>query len=193
MITRNLGIKISGSKIKRLKKEEIRQMFDSPYLVMMAEKQLETIHFLQTITSQIEKEVKSKIKLAKEFQMLITIPGIGDILALTIMLEVGDISRFEKVGCYSSYCRCVASQRRSNDKKKGEGNRKNGNKYLAWAYIEAANFSRRYCQEAQRFYQRKVAKTNAVIATKALANKLARSSYYIMRDQVPFDKKRLYT
>ena len=80
---------------------------------------------------------------------------IGKILALTIMFEVGDISRFAKVGNYSSYCRCVSSIRKSNDKKKGEGNRKNGNKYLSWAYVEAANFSRRYSEDAQKYYQRK--------------------------------------
>ena len=62
-------------------------------------------------------------------------PGIGNIPGLTIMLEVGDIKRFPKVGNYSSYCRCVKSDRLSNKKKKGEGNRKNGNKYLAWAYV----------------------------------------------------------
>ena len=61
------------------------------------------------------------------------------------MLEVGDIDRFPTVGDYSSYCRCVKSERFSNGKKKGNGNRKNGNKYLAWAYIEAANFAIRYC------------------------------------------------
>jgi transposase len=140
----------------------------------------------------MEKEIKGVAKLRKEFEYLLTITGIGNILALTIMLEVGDISRFKKVGHYSSYCRCVSSIRTSNDKKKGEGNRKNGNKYLSWAYVEAANFSKRYCKEAERFYQRKKSKTNQIVATKALANKLARASYYIMRDKVPYDPKKLF-
>ena len=118
--------------------------------------------------------------------------GIGKILPLTIMLEVGDIGRFLKVGNYCSYCRCVKSQRLSNGKKKGENNRKNGNRYLAWAYVEAAHFAVRYCKGAQRFYQRKKAKTNGALATKALANKLARASYYIIRDQVTFDENKLF-
>ena len=124
--------------------------------------------------------------------ILTTIPGIGNILGLTIMLGVGDISRFAKAGNYSSYCRCVKSERTSNKKKKGEGNRKNGNKYLSWAYVEAAHFAMRYCPEARRFYQKKMAKSNGAVATKALANKLARASYYIMRDQVQFDKDKLF-
>ena len=70
------------------------------------------------------------MKLRKEFEGLLSLPGIGEILGLTIMLEVGEIRRFPEVGNYSSYCRCVRSTRLSNGKSKGEGNRKNGNKYL---------------------------------------------------------------
>ena len=127
-----------------------------------------------------------------EFTSLQTIPGIGDILALTIMLEVGDMGRFPTVGDYSSYCHCVKSESLSNGKKKGKGNQKNGNKYLAWAYIEAANFAVRFCPYAQRFYQRKVAKTNKIVAKKALSNKPARASYCIIRDEVPYDPRRLF-
>ena len=119
-------------------------------------------------------------------------PGIGDILGLTIMLEVGDISRFPKVGNYSSYCRCVKSEKLSNGKKKGANNRKNGNRYLSWAYVEAANFAIRFCPKAQRFYQRKMAKTNGIVAIKALSNKLDRASYYVMRDQVAYDPNKLF-
>jgi len=108
------------------------------------------------------------------------------------MLEVGDINRFSKVGNYSSYCRCVSSQRLSNGKKKAENNTKNGNRYLAWAYVEAAQFSRRYMPKAQKFYQKKMAKSNGAVATKALANKLARASYFVMRDRVPFDESRVF-
>ena len=63
---------------------------------------------------------------------------------------------------------------------------------LAWAYVEDAHFATRYCSGARRLYQRKKAKANGAVATKALANKLARASYYIMRDQVPFDEEKLF-
>jgi transposase len=132
------------------------------------------------------------VKLKPEFKQLLTMPGIGKILGLTIMLEVGDINRFAGVGNYSSYCRAVKSERISNKKKKGEGNKKNGNKYLSWAYVEAANFAKRHYPEVQSFYNRKKAKRNGVVAIKALSNKLARASYYVMRDQVPYDVNRLF-
>jgi len=80
-----------------------------------------------------------------------TVDGIGLVLALTISLETGDIGRFAKVGNYTSYCRCVPSKRLSAGKSKGKGNVKNGNKYLAWAFIEAANYAIRYDELARRF------------------------------------------
>ena len=116
----------------------------------------------------------------------------GKILALTIMLETGDITRFRKVGDYSSYSRCVKSTRTSNEKKKGENNRKNGNRYLCWAYVEAANFIRRYCPEAKQWHQRKAARSKQVVATKALASKICKACYFIMKDQVDFDVKRIF-
>ena len=192
MISRNLGWKMSNNEIKKLKPEDIDGLFDCPNLVFMANNSLAAIKFLKKISLDIEKKVKSQVKMRKEFLMLVTIPGIGNILGLTISLEVGDIGRFPAVGDYSSYCRCVESKRVSNGKKKGENNKKNGNKYLAWAYVEAANFARRYCVKAQSFYQSKEAKKNNTVAIKALSNKLSKASYYIMRDQVAFDEDKLF-
>lgn len=193
MISRNLGIKMSNNEIKKLTATDMEGLFDCPDLIFMATNSWATTEFLKHIIRGIEKRVKGKVKLRKEFSKLLTIPGVGPILALTIMLEVGDIGRFARVGDYSSYCRCVESKRLSNGKKKGENNKKNGNKYLAWAYVEAANFAKRYCPKAHSFYQNKKAKTKNVVAIKALSNKISRASYYIMRDQVVFDEDKLFS
>jgi transposase len=192
MITRNLGYKPSNNDIRKLKEEDVKNMFDSPNLVAMAQNSISTIEFLKQVIKRTERTVASQVKMRKEFEMLLTTPGIGLILGLTIMLEVGDISRFHSVGNYSSYCRCVGSKKTSNGKKKGENNKRNGNKYLAWAYVEAANFAARYCKSAQRFYQRKMSEKNGIVATKALSNKICRASYYMMRDHVPFDESNLF-
>jgi transposase len=192
MATRNLGINISSNEIKKMKEASAQHLFDDPDLAFTARNNISMINFLKTKIRNIEKRILSKTRLSPQIEVLTTIPGVGNILGLTITLEVGDIGRFAKVGNYSSYCRCVKSERTSNKKKKGEGNRKNGNKYLSWAYVEAAHLATRFCPEAKRFYQRKMAKSNGAVATKALANKLARASYYMMRDQVPFDKDKLF-
>ena len=127
-----------------------------------------------------------------ELKWLKTVAGVGDMLGWTILLEAGDMRRFARVGHYASYCRCVDSKRVSNRKKKGENNRKNGNKYLAWAYVEAANFAVRYHDRVKRFYQRKKARSNGIVAIKAVAHKLARASYYVMRDRVAFDLNKAF-
>jgi transposase len=115
-----------------------------------------------------------------------TVDGIGPILAQTIMLDTGDMGRFPTVGHYASYCRCVGSTKMSNGKRK-EGNVNNGNPYLEWAYMEAAQFATRFSPTVQRFYQRQQAKSHLMIARKAVAHKLARACYYIRRDLVPFN------
>ena len=104
---------------------------------------------LQRQIEVLEKRLKERVKLRAEYRLLKTVPGIGEVLATTIMLETGVITRFAQVGNFASYCRCVESLRESNDKKKGEGNAKNGNKYLSWAFVEAANFALRYCPAGQ--------------------------------------------
>jgi transposase len=193
MITRNLGVKMAVRGIKKLMEEDAESLFESPHLVLAAKNNIATIQFLTKRIKIIEREVRPLINLREGFKYLLTIPGIGDILGFTIMLEVGELSRFPEVGDYSSYCRCVKSERLSNGKKKDENNKKNGNKYLSWSYVEAANFIRRHSPKADRFYQRKKAKTNGIVATKALSNKVARASYYVMRDQVPFDEDKLFS
>ncbi len=108
------------------------------------------------------------------------------------MLETGDIRRFKQVGNYASYCRCVKSAYFSNGKQKGKGNEKNGNKYLSWAFVEAANFAIRYSKKAQAFYQRKANQTKPIIARKALAHKISRACYYVLKNNEEFDEDKLF-
>jgi transposase len=153
---------------------------------------LAVIATLNTQIEVLEARLIERVQDRPEFKLLKSVPGIGDVLAITIWLELGAISRFAAVGNFASYCRCVDSKRISNDKKKGEGNAKNGNKYLAWAFVEAANFAVRYNTQIKRFYPRKQAKTNGIVAIKAVAHKLARACYYILRDHVPFDVNKAF-
>lgn len=192
MVNRNLGVRMSGRDIKKMGEEDANELFDQEHLRLAAVSSISTIRFLTENIKRIEKEIRSKMKIRDDFKSLLTIPGIGDVLAFTIMLEVGDINRFPNVGNYSSYCRCVKSIRISNGKNKGKGNAKSGNKYLSWAYVEAANFAIRFCPSAQKFFQRKMAKANRALAVKALSNKLARASYYIMKNGTPYDAAKLF-
>lgn len=192
ILARQTGARMSGEAVKRLTAEQVEELGFTPDVALAVEANRAVSQTLGQQIEALEKRLKEHVSLRGEFKLLKTTPGIGEILATTIMLEMGTPERFAKVGNFSSYCRCVDSLRESNDKKKGAGNAKNGNKYLAWAFVEAANFARRYCPQAKAFFERKKRKTNAVVATKALAHKLARACYHMLREHQPFDVDRCF-
>lgn len=192
MLSRHLAMQLDANEIKKLKLTDADKLFKDPFAALAARNSISTIEFLGKKAKLIEKTIISEVKLENQFVVITSIPGVGNILGLTVMLEADDFSRFPSPGDYASYCRCVKSEKISNSKKKSEGNRKNGNKYLAWAYVEAAHMIIRFCPEANRFYQRKKAKTNGAVATKALANKLARATFCMVRDQKPFEVDKLF-
>ena len=187
---RATGNRLSTNELK-LKKFELPIIGDANVQMALGA----NFSLMKALTVQIKSIEKCILEQAApmdNFSLIKGIDGIGDILTLVILLETGDIKRFKGPGNYASYCRCVDSQRESNGKRKGENNRKNGNKYLSWAYIEAANFAIRHNKKAQQFYQRKKAKTNQVVALKALSAKLAKACYHVMAKGVPFDEDKLF-
>ncbi len=193
IISRNCGTKLGANKIKQVKENRVAPfLLGEDDLALSGAVSKDSIDYLGQQIRKIELAVTNRAKLKKSFVGLQTIPGIGKILSLTIMLETGSIERFAKVGNFSSYCRKVPTAWTSNTKKKGKGNTKNGNKHLAWAFSEAAEFCRRYDEVARAFYNRKVSRTNRMVAHTALAHKLARAYYYIMRDNVEFDSRKLF-
>jgi len=187
ILMRQTGARMKGEAVKRLTAEQVDAFAFAPDVSLAVEANRAVSQTLSQQIETLEKRLKQRVILRPEYHLLKTVPGIGDVLATTIMLETGTINRFTQVGNFSSYCRCVDSLKESNGKRKGEGNTKNGNKYLAWAFVEAANFALRCCPQAKRFYDRKKSKTNRVLALKALAHKLARACYHMLRDQKPFD------
>jgi len=187
LLTRNTGGSLSANRVKGLDVQQVDELLPNGDLALAVKANLSVMCSADEQTEILERTVTQRVKLRPQFSFLKTVPGIGEILALTIMLETGDIGRFSSVGNFASYCRCVGSQKISNGKKKGKGNTKNGNKYLSWAFVEAAHFAIRFNSKIKSFYQRKKAKTKVVVAIKAVAHKLCRACYYIMRDQVPFN------
>ncbi|MDI6729912.1 MAG: IS110 family transposase, partial [Thermodesulfovibrionales bacterium] len=153
LVSRNLGKQMSSNAIKKLMEEDVEDIFQEEHLIIAGKANIATIRFLTERIKEVEKAVLKKANLRDEYKILLTASGIGIILSLTIMLETGDITRFPSVGNYISYCRCVRSSRISNGKSKGEGNSKNGNKYLSWAYVEAANYAIRDYAYVRRYYQ----------------------------------------
>ena len=189
---RQNGARITSSQVKRLTTELVDEM-PLPQDVALAVKT--NVAVITTLSAQIdllENRLFSDMKERPDYALLTSVPGIGKVLATTILLETGPIERFAAAGDVASYARCVDSVHTSNGKKKGKGNTKNGNKYLAWAFVEAAVCAMRFNAEAKRFYERKKAKTNNVVAIKALAHKLARACFHMLKEDKPFDAARCF-
>jgi transposase len=186
LYSRNTGAQVAANELKRLTDEQVTAKFSDPHLALAITSSLAVVRGINEEIAGIEKLILKDAKLRPEFELLKSIPGIGQTLALTIMYETGSISRFADAGHFCSYCRCVPSKHLSNGKVKGKGNVRNGNAYLSWAFMEAAHFAIRFEPRAKSFYERKRAKTHAMVALRAISHKLARASFHILRDQVSF-------
>lgn len=189
---RNTGRGLSANRIRQLTPGALEAVFDDPNLAQAAKSNLAVLNSVWEQIHVLEKSVVGQVALRQSYQRLLTVPGIGPVLAMTIMLETGDIGRFASVGHYASYCRLVGSSYLSNGKSKGSGNRKNGNAFLCWAFIEAANFAIRYSPPVRSYYQGKAHRTKRIVALKAVAHKLARACYHLIKEDVPFEITRAF-
>jgi len=192
IVARERGAGLSSAAVQRLSGAAVEELGFDADVCLAVKSNVAVIAALSQQIALVEARLLEAAKLRPEFALLRSIPGIGEVLSIVIMLETGEIGRFAGAGNFASYARCVDSARYSNGKKKGEGNTRNGNAYLAWAFVEAANFARRFSAEARRFFDRKKARTNTAVATKALAHKLARACYHVLKDGKPFDVKRCF-
>jgi transposase len=186
------GRDLSTGAIKALDPAEAEKLFQHPADRLITRLDAQLIEQLSRSIEEIERTILAEVKRMPNYQVLQTIPGVGRILGLTITLETAEIQRFASAGDYASYGRCVDSRRLSNGKKKGENNGKCGNKYLAWAFVEAANFAQRHDALCRKFYDRKKAQVNGTLATKALACKLAKAAWHMMSRNTEYDAGQMF-
>ncbi|MEN8168041.1 MAG: IS110 family transposase [Pseudomonadota bacterium] len=192
LIARHTGKRFSSNQIKQLDTDAIAALLPDQSAAFSGQVNLALMQTLDQAVDMLETKVLKQAVRHPEHQFLISVPGIGKILGMTIQLETGEIQRFPDAGHYASYARCVKSEKVSNGKRKGQGNRKNGNRYLAWAFVEAAHFATIWEPSIKRYYQRKLAKSHLMVAKKAVANKLARACYHMLKEHKPFDVRRSF-
>lgn len=192
LYARTTGREMNLSQLKELEVTQAQELYTHPANQLIAGMQIKHIEQLSQTITNIEKGVLASARELPFYAKLLTLPGVGRILGMTITMEVGEIKRFAGPGNFASYCRAVEAKRTSNEKKKGANNSKCGNKYLAWAFVEAANFAKRYDEQCRKWYDRKAAKTSNVIATKALACKLAKAAWYLMAEETTYDPARMF-
>lgn len=188
-IWRSSGRRVAGKDIKRA---DFHPQLEDVHEQLAVDSGLAVLRSAAAQVKVLERAALEVMQPRPEYQVLQTMRGVGPVLGLTISLETGPIKRFAGPGPYASYCRLVDSRHVSNGKKKGEGNARAGNKYLSWAFSEAAHFGVRYEPRAQRFYERKRAQRNGIVAIRAVAHKYARAAYVMLKQQQPFDARRLF-
>lgn len=191
-IANHTGITMKAAELKKLEVDQIAVLVESDYTLRSMQSSIDIIKILETEVADLQAQALKAARPKPGYRVLRTIKGVGELLAMVILFETGSIQRFKRVGNYASYCRCVGSEYQSNGKKKGSGNRKNGNKYLSWAFAEAAHFAIRFQPSVRRYYDRKKNKTNARVAASTVAHKLSRAVYFMLRDEVDYKPDLLF-
>jgi len=192
LIARHSGQRLSASQIKALTLVQLADYLPAPVL-LGGQITHQARAWLDGAVRRIERELQQQVQPREDYQLLQSIPGVGPVLGTTIALETGTIERFASPGNYASYARCVKSEKISNGKRKGQGNKKNGNKYLGWAFMEAGHYAAIWNPRVKRFYQRKKARAHILVAKKAVANKLARACYHMLKRGEEFDVTRAFS
>jgi len=191
LYTRTTGQELSLGRLKGLTVQEAQGLYEHSANGLIAQIQKEHMEKLDESIATIEQTVLASARALPCHARLLTLPGVGRILGMTITMEMGELGRFKGAGNFASYSRTVDARRLSNDKKKGDNNEKCGNKYLAWAFVEAANFAKRYDARCRQWFDRKAAKRGKVIATKALACKLAKAAWHVVHENTDYDPQRM--
>ena len=192
VLERTTARRLTANGLKKVTGDDLSQWIEDPNIRLSMGASLAMIETASEQIDLLERTILEQAKPNDCYRQLTMIPGIGPVIASTIQYETGEIGRFPSVGNYVSYCRLVRAERNSNQRVKGQGLRKNGNRYLSWAYHEAAHFAVRFQPKARRWYETKRSRTCPLVAIRALAHKLARAAYFMMRDQVPYDPARLF-
>ena len=124
------------------------------------------------------------------FHRLRTIPGVGKVLALTILYEIHDVHRFDRVQEFASYARLVKCAKESAGKKYGTSGAKMGNVHLKWAFSEAAVLFVRHSAEGKKLLAKLEQRFGKGKALSILAHKLGKAVYFMLRRGKAFDRAR---
>ena len=177
---------------KKTTRRNIPSRLDDPDLSMTVDCDLDLIDTLDAMIYKVEKQVLAQAKHhdRKALSILMTTPGIGEILALTILYEIHIITRFNSASHFSSYCRLVKVERTSVGKKTGDGNNKIGNPHLKWAFTEIILVGQRSSQPIKKYYEKLKSKHGLGKAKILIAHKFAVAAYHMLKNGQAFDEKR---
>jgi transposase len=181
-----------GMLIYKGNRASVPESFADPMIRKSVEADLDLCTTYDTLIRDLEKSVLRQAKAHDPNTLLClnTIPGVGKILALTLLYEIHDIGRFESVQRFASYARLVKCEKRSAGKKVGSGGHKIGNAHLKWAFSEAAVTLLSHFPESKKLHTRLKNKFGKGKALSILAHKLGRTVYFMLKRNQAFDSAR---
>lgn len=189
-------LSISRNEIKLSDEEDLAQWFDHPLVVMSASHQLERIELLSRQILELEQQILLLSCDKADYKRLLRVAGIGRILALTILYEVGEISRFQSVRQFSSYCRLVPGIAQSGLVSRRGRASKQGNAYLKSAFNQAAVVAVRSYPRIRRCYERHLQRhrgsARKLVAYNVIAHKLAQAVYFVLKQGEDYREELLF-
>jgi transposase len=180
---------------RQVKNKEIRQTicdnFKDQDLKNIIASDLDVIEVLDPLIDELEKKILDTAKSHNHLDLvlLMSIPGVGKMLAMIILYETHDVTRFKKVQQYASYCRVVRCDRTSSGKKVDRKNQKIGNPYLKWAFSQIIIAAQHSSERIGKYYQRLESKYGRPKARARIAHKFCVAAYFMLKNGQPFDEK----
>jgi len=173
--------------------KRILDQYTNPLLKMAVKGDVAMIRSYDEQIKLIEKTLVAKAKgvFAREYTLLLSVPGIGKIMALTILFEMDTINRFPTVKDFISYSRLVKGSVASAGKIKGLSGGKMGNAYLRWAFGQIALTAKRCHPLISTYAEQITSKHGKFKGNAILSNKIARCVYYMLQNGTVFDVEQL--
>jgi transposase len=192
-IFRQHCLNISPKDVKN--KQERRLLInriDDQQIKSSIELNLNVIDFFDAQLNKVEREIRAKAKLhdRTSLNILLSIPGVGDMMSLVILYEIGDISRFPSPQKFSSYARLVKCERSSAGKKYRGGNNKIGNPYLKWAIGEIIIHAPTFSPYIKSYYDRLINRSGNAKAKAIITHKFGVAIYNMLKNKTSFDEKK---
>jgi transposase len=173
-------------------REGLAEVFSDPDVHKSVEVDIALIDHYDVLMRDLELHLVRQAKQhdAFSFHLLRSIPGVGKILAMTILYEIQDIGRFPRVQDFASYSRLVKCAAESAGKRSGTSGAKIGNVHLKWAFSEAAVLFLRNNEPGKKLHARLERKHGKGKALSILAHKIGRCAYFMLRRKTAFDMER---
>jgi transposase len=181
----------SGIVQSKTKRRQLIERFSEDDIRKNIATDLDVIDALDPVIAQLESQItrQAKYHRSRDYSILLTVPGVGPMIALNILYEMSCLDRFKSVQKFSSYCRVVKCERSSNNKTKKGGNQKIGNPYLKWAMTQII-ISAQSNEHIAKYVNRLESKHGRRRARAQIAHKFAVAIFHMLKNEQVFDLKR---